>query len=73
VSWPRAGWSPPPSPPAWASPEMTGTRHGGDRAGPGHAATDLDRPGRAQDVGFALLAAGVLIGLPVLVWMLGAY
>jgi hypothetical protein len=48
-------------------------RHGRDRAGPGHAAMDLDRPGRAQDVGFALLAAGVLLGLPALVWVLGLY
>ena len=34
---------------------------------------DTERPGRAAIIGSALLIAGVLLGLPVLTWVLGVY
>jgi hypothetical protein len=34
---------------------------------------DTERHGRVEIVGSALLVTGVLLGLPVLTWVLGAY
>jgi len=34
---------------------------------------DTERHGRVEIVGSALLAAAVVLGMPVLVWVLGAY
>jgi hypothetical protein len=46
---------------------------GGDPADPEIGPVDLDRDDRALDVAFALLAGGVLLGLPALTWVLGIY
>ncbi len=35
--------------------------------------TDMGRPGRVELVGWALLTAAIMLGLPVLTWMLGVY
>ena len=46
---------------------------GSDRAEPEIRPVDLDRDDRVLDVAFALLAGGVLLGLPAFVWVLGFY
>jgi hypothetical protein len=48
-------------------------RRGGDPAAPRFTVTDPHRRDRAWDVAAAFLAAGVLLGLPVLTWVLGIY
>jgi hypothetical protein len=52
---------------------MTGSWRGSDRAAPETGAVKLGRSAAAEDALYILLTAGVLLGLPVLTWVLGIY
>ena len=43
------------------------------RAAPEAGAMRFDRSAAAEDALYVLLVAGVLLGLPVLTWVLGVY